>query len=332
MNDLYTKLGISQKHLNLSKQQPRVKFHNAIDNNIVLEPDINYMADILMLPTTKQDYKFLLVVVDLATRNFDIEPMKRKDANSTLQAYKEMLKRPYINLPTSKMATDDGNEFKGVFNQFLQSNDVYHKVSLPNRHKQTSIVENLNKTLSKILMMYIVGIEERTKKIFNEWTDIIDEVREYLNKHMERDLKKVQEEQDKHVFDITAPQNYEVGDYVYIKLDHMEDALKKKQPTTQRRMADYTFSRDARRVMKVLCMNDKPYYRYIVDGINKASFSDDELQRVPKSEMRIIEKVVRATKIINKYHTLVIFKGETKPEMIDGDTIMKDKYLMWQAL
>ena len=54
------------------------KKYNKFISAIVPEPNFNYMSDLIELPTTTEHYKWLLVVVDLATNLFDIEPMKNK--------------------------------------------------------------------------------------------------------------------------------------------------------------------------------------------------------------------------------------------------------------
>lgn len=38
------------------------------------------MSDLIVLPETNEGYKYLLVVLDLATNLFDYQPIKRKTA------------------------------------------------------------------------------------------------------------------------------------------------------------------------------------------------------------------------------------------------------------
>ena len=49
------------------------------------------MADTLYLPTANLGYKYLFVIVDLATNKFDIEPVKNKEADTTFKAMKIFL-------------------------------------------------------------------------------------------------------------------------------------------------------------------------------------------------------------------------------------------------
>ena len=88
-----------------------------------------------------------MVCCDLANDKFDIEPMQKKDSNSTLSALKTMFKRKNIKLPKVSIKTDNGTEFKDEFTKFLDTNNIFHSVSLPYRHKQLANVESLNKQL-----------------------------------------------------------------------------------------------------------------------------------------------------------------------------------------
>jgi hypothetical protein len=316
--------------------QPKQKQYNNIFVNTPKEKDYNFMADVLYLPTTKAGFKYLLVVIDLASNNFDIEPLKTKTSEETLKAYKTMVKRPYINLSKGSIRTDDGAEFKSVFNKFLIDNDIHHRTALTNRHKQQATVEALNRKLSKILMKYIISKEEKKKKEFNEWTEILNIVRKDLNEDMERDLSKYSILNEEHVYDIYAPQKYKVGDYVYEKLEHPEDSWGNKQPTAKRREGDYTYSRKAKRIIKVIIMNDEPYYRYILDGLKNVSYSENELQKVPAEEMNIIYDVLHSTTIGGRLCYAVRYEGRkyffneiTKYDYVPASEIYSDDFLKW---
>jgi hypothetical protein len=51
--------------------------YNHVKDNIPMKANQNMMADILFLPNDN-GYKYLLVVVDLATDKFGMEPLKTK--------------------------------------------------------------------------------------------------------------------------------------------------------------------------------------------------------------------------------------------------------------
>ena len=67
-----------------------------VKDNIPMKRHYNYMADLLHLPTDKNGYQYLLVVVDLASNAFDIEPLKTKEPKEVLEAMQKMYTREYI--------------------------------------------------------------------------------------------------------------------------------------------------------------------------------------------------------------------------------------------
>ena len=75
MDKILQKLGIDEKY---SKPVKIKKEFSKVKDNIPLIQDYNFMADILELPETNKGFKYLLVVVDLATDEFYIEPMKKR--------------------------------------------------------------------------------------------------------------------------------------------------------------------------------------------------------------------------------------------------------------
>ena len=179
MNDLLKQLHINTEFTKIRQTQ---KQFNHFRNNIPHLANYNDMADLLMLPTTKKGYKYLLCVVDLATNMFDMEPLKTKTAEENTIALKKIFKREYIKLPYASMRTDNGTEFQGSFNKYLINNGVLHKYSLPNRHNQMAVVERLNYQLGLLFNGYMNEKEIETEKEYREWTDIIDVVRKELNK------------------------------------------------------------------------------------------------------------------------------------------------------
>ena len=82
MQNLLNTLGINETY---TKQIKKPTKFNHIRDNIPLKKNFNFMADLIELPVTKKKFKYLLVCVDLATDEFDVEPMKDKDAKTVLK-------------------------------------------------------------------------------------------------------------------------------------------------------------------------------------------------------------------------------------------------------
>ena len=85
MDKLKKKLKIDETY---TRPLPKPKTFVKVYDNIPHKRNWNFMADLLFMPTTtRKKYKYLLVVVDLATNNFDMEPLQNKDPESVLNAF-----------------------------------------------------------------------------------------------------------------------------------------------------------------------------------------------------------------------------------------------------
>jgi hypothetical protein len=62
--------------------------------------------------------------------------------------------------------------------------------------------------------------------------------------------------------------------------DEPRDALGKKQNTKNFRMADTTLERKKRKIVSVLYYNGEVPFRYLVEGIANASFTENELKQI----------------------------------------------------
>jgi hypothetical protein len=234
------------------------------------------MADLLMLPETKKGFKYLLVVDDLATDNFDIEPLKRKEPNDVLNALLNMFKRKYISQPEASIRTDGGSEFKGKFHKYLMNNDIMHKVADKGRHKQLGNVENLNKQLGRIFNGYMNKKEEETGKVYKEWTDVLDKVRKMLNEFRKKPEKDPYTTQ--YAVPTTDKPKYKIGDSVYRISEMARNALNQEQSTPNFRAGDYRWDRVPRKIVKIF------YYpkniRYQLENKPNVSYAEYELKKV----------------------------------------------------
>ena len=299
-NDIIKKLDIDETFTKEGKKQ---KKFNSIRKNTVQKANYNMMADLLELPTTSKGYRYCFVICDLFSRRFDIEPIKNKDSQTVLNAMKECFKRPYIDKPYASIRTDDGNEFKGVFFKYLHDNSILHKVALPNRHKQMANVEALNKQLARLFNGYMNKKEKETKKVFREWTDIIPIVRKDLNEFRENLTVN-----EPGFINYSIKAKYNVGDVIYEKLDTPENALGHKQNTKNFRVGDYRYSQIPKKIIRVVSFTDKPYYRYILEGLPNTSYSEYELMKAKDEDE-------------TKYEVYKIIGKRTKKKKVE--------YLIW---
>ncbi len=305
---LLDKLDVDEK---FNKRIQAPKSYNTVISMIPPIEDANMMSDILHLPETKNGNKYLFVIVDLYTKDFDIEPMQILDAEHSLKAMKACFKRDYIKKPKFSLKTDGGAEFKNIFDKYLYDNSILHKSIVGYRHKSMSVVESLNKQLARLFNGYMSTKEEKTGKIYRDWDNAVNTIRKDLNelisKRKPQDPRtykyddtidhrtKISNEtivdkdgkkkiiQKKEVLRI--PPKYKVGDMVYRALERPQTALMKYQPTTNFRSGDFTFEQIPRKITQIFTMSNEnggPLFRYYISGIRDASYSERELIKAPE--------------------------------------------------
>lgn len=311
MKSIFDKLGLDETYT----KRPRNIKYDSVKDNIPRKADLNFMADLLMLPTSKEGYRYLLVVVDLATDEFEIEPIKNKEPDTVLKAMKNMFKREHIKEPYYSIRTDGGTEFKGVFKKYLFDKSILHRVAEPYRHKQLSNVESLNRQLGRIFNLYMNKKEKETGDTYREWTDIIDMVRTELNtvrKKRERNPFREHHQPIDTKLLLKEPK-FKVNDLVYRKSEVPLNALGKKQPTDKFRAGDYRYDLQARKITKVL------YYpkniRYLLTGLDHVSYTEDELLPAKeKEEQYEVEKIVSSIKRKGKVYYEIKWKKYTSSD------------------
>ena len=285
-----------------TKAPKKQKVFNKVKNNVPPIQNFNMEADILYLPTTKEGFKYLLVMCDLANNKFDIEPIKNRTADEAVEAFKNMIKRKYIKAPKITLKTDNGKEFQGKFDKLMKDSNIWHKVALPFRHKQMANVESLNKQLGLIFNEYMNMKEIQTDEQYNEWTDILEPVRKELNNYRKIDLPKYKDWNIK-LFDpvnVKEMPKFKIGDFVFRKLDYPKNALNKAQPTANFRMGDFRWDTVARKINKVVLMPDAPFYRYVLEGLQNVSYPEIELMKSDEVIQKYEVERFLKKKIVNK--------------------------------
>jgi hypothetical protein len=293
----------------------RTRLYNKVKDNIPMIEDYNFQADLLFLPITKLKYRYLLTMVDLATDEIDFQEIKDKEPSTILKAMKTIFKRPYLNEPYASIRTDAGNEFKGIFQKYLHEEGILLKTALTGRHRQTANIENVNKILGGLLSGYMASFELKTGKPYKEWADtkILNTIRVELNKIKKRELPK---NPTYSTFEPDALPIYKKNDMVYRLLDEPRNALNEKQ-IGKFREYDVRYDQVPRMIKRVLYFAGNVSYRYLLEGINQASYAEWELK---PTEDEIVEEVAEIKAILDrkynrkekKYYYLLWFYEELK--------------------
>lgn len=308
--NILSKLNIDET---LTKPVLKEKTIHHVKDNIPLKEDYNFGADLLFLPETKQKYIYLLVVVDLATDEFDIEPIKDKESTTVLKALKTMFKRKYINEPYASIRTDAGTEFKGAFHKYLYDESILHRTAIPARHSQNSNAESLNRQLGRLLNGYMNAKELKTGKQFKEWTEAVPIVREELNAYRKKTATYLKNYKAPET-DLSKPPKFNIGDIVYRLLDTPENALGQKQSGTFRE-GDFRWDRQPRKIEKIVYYAGKKPYRYLLNDLKDVSFSEGQLKEAKEDvELFEVRQILEKKTIKGEIFYLTWYYNELKKD------------------
>ena len=277
------------------------KIPQTIKNNekakfIVPEKNKIIMADIIYMPddtnNKKRDkdiaFKYILVVLDLATNNIDATELKYRDSEVVLLAFKRILsKSKYLTGKYSyiQLITDGGSEFKGVFSDFLKSKSIIHKTTVRGRHQQLQPIDSRIALISKYLNIAMLSNELITKTVNREWIKKMNHLIYILNQ--KKYLKKVLNVEDIDDFGqiITnydkKKTNHEdiipIGTKVRIKLDSAVNNITDKKYSIEKfRKGDLRYSKDIYKIETHVINPMQPVMNK-VNNINNIHFLKKQL-------------------------------------------------------
>ena len=143
----------------------------------VTSPALNHVwqADLIDYsaknPDSNNGFRFALVVIDVFSRKAFSEPLKTKTPEEVLAAYKVILGR--AGASPKRLSTDGGREFKGTFEEFLESQNTAHLIKEQINH--LAVVDATIKTLKDIMK------KDLTDSRSENWTKALSSASQAIN-------------------------------------------------------------------------------------------------------------------------------------------------------
>ena len=245
-----------------------------------------HQVDLLYLPHDTvygNTYKYVLCVIDVASRYKTTRPLKTKKASEVSDMLEDIYKKGPLKYPET-FQCDNGSEFKGEVAKLLGKHNVkINRTTTKYHHRFTAFVERMNRTLVERLFKIQDAQElNNPKKDSKTWV-----------KHLQNIIKKMNSE-------ITAmikmkPKDAIKLDYVELKVKEIqekdvlpEDGLYRYlyQPGEleggqQRRATDMIWSWNTFRLDGIIQDDGERVLYYLRDG-PKRSFVREELILIPE--------------------------------------------------
>lgn len=286
------------------------------------KPNVVHQMDILYLPTDPNTGdKYLLVVIDVADRKVDAEPLKKRDADSVAKALAKIYRRGILKTPL-RVQVDSGSEFKGKMLKFFKDKGIVVRVALVGRHRQQAVVERANKTIGDALFKKMTAMELITGEENREWADEVKDVINAINERAKK-RKKVNPKKIDYIID-KKQKLLPLGTKVRVALDVPRDNINEKRLHGNFRSADVRWDfRNPRIIMHIAVKPGYPPLYYVSKA--KKEDEDYEIEKVgrTRNQLQVIdedeeypdaEKLLKG-RVLDKY---VVQK-------IIGDKIVKRK-------
>jgi hypothetical protein len=274
-------------------------------------------------------FKYILVIVDVATRLCDAQPMKTRDAKTTVKALEKIFKRGIVKRP-KRLEVDQGTEFKGDFDKhFKKFFKILRKEA--GRHRQQSVVETKNQQIGKILNARMTAEEINNDATSRNWVDILPKVVKLLNKHYSHKAEPADPtlpiKTDKLSRDIL-----DIGTKVRIQLDNPVSYVDGDKLHGKFRTGDIRFTKNVGIITRFYLRPGQPVMYQVNDNKNVA-YTRPQLQVVTADEVKPstkAQKVFYAQEIVSKR----VVKGVTyyKVRFEDNDIVEMDSKQVRQEI
>ena len=138
------------------------------------KPNEIHQADLLFLPhdtVRRKTFKYALVVIDVASRYKDAEPLTSKESSEVAKSFEKIYSRK-LKWP-ERIIIDPGKEFMGRVTSLMKRHNVIIQRSEAGNHRAQAFVERANRTLSERLFSFQYGKEIRSddNERSREWVE-----------------------------------------------------------------------------------------------------------------------------------------------------------------
>ena len=177
-------LGV-EKHGNANELMKKPAKERTVPKIHDFEPNATHQMDLVYLThdqVKKTKYRYALSVMDTATRLGDAEPLSQRRPEDVIKALKKIYRRGPLKKPSVRITTDNGSEFKGAFNTWVEDQGLIHKTARTGNSRQVALAEYLNYIIGRYVALYQHNKEEQTGVTNREWVSQLPTIISNYNK------------------------------------------------------------------------------------------------------------------------------------------------------
>jgi transposase InsO family protein len=247
---------------------------------MVFKKNAVVQADLIYMRPDPGGYKYILTVVDVATRAMDCIALKGRESMDVIEGFEQIWKHKYITKDIQILYTDPGTEFKNKqFHEYMEEKRIVVRHTMTARKGQMGVVEYFNHLITNTVGTKMTSEELETGEEYNAWAEMLPKIVKVLNNKENlktpnlSDFFKEPRTTLKEVNDRLA-----VGTVVHVRLqapkDHLADTNNKL--TGGFRNGDVRWEKAVTEIDNVIMLPNQPI-RYMVKKYNNVSFMRKEL-------------------------------------------------------
>jgi hypothetical protein len=279
-NELKTALGVNieKKSVKLT-EAPTIRKKDIGSFNVPIKYGM-LQADLIYIKEESQGFKYILTVVDVASRKMDAIPLKGRTHNDVIGGFVQVWKNGHIEKDRVRfLYTDSGSEFKNkVFQEYMDDHDIIVRYTMTARKNQTGIVEYYNYIITKHIGQKITSKDREDGKDYSDWADDLKKIVEVLNQKKYEKESKISDFIGQPKVN-TGEKLLQEGTLVHVRLqqpiDHNVD-YKKARLHGGFRSGDLRWEKQTTRISNVVIHPNQPI-RYMVTKYKNVSFIRKEL-------------------------------------------------------
>lgn len=235
-----------------------------------------FQADLVYMPQDGK-YMYLLVVVDLASRIMEAEPLEGRTGVDVAYGFEQIFKREYIKITSIHILyTDPGSEFTNRdFEYWCEDNDIVHRTTKTARKNQMAVAEYVNHIITKVLGVKMTSEQLESNQNVYKWVEKVRPLVKAINENTNHEGKPI----ETWFKDPKIGKNEKIfneGDLVHIPLEQPKHAVTGQKLHGKFRHGDQRYESEPRKIVKLSIYPNQPV-RYMVEGINNASYLGSEL-------------------------------------------------------
>ena len=266
----------------------------------ISKPNQIHQADLLFLPhdiVKRKTYKYALVVIDIATRYKDAEPLTSKESKEISRSFENIYSRK-LKWPETLMV-DPGKEFMGEVTNLMKKHNTLIQRSEAGHHRAQAFVERANRTLGEKIFSFQYAQEMIREGRSREWVKILPKLIKDMNNTKTRITNAIPNESIKlnNVNQVDSNYKRPIGLSEkrlppFVKVRYLY-APGEEEGGEKRRATDLIWSLKMFDLNRSIITTDQPILYYLSKGSPKHGFVREELQVIPENSELPPESVLK---------------------------------------